>query len=207
MRILGRSAIVVLVLAMSSIAVVAFCDAASAHEHETVGPYEFIVGWRFEPAYVGVLNGLDLGIEENTDGGTVWVEGAEAYLTATITTGAASVQKALEPEFGEPGWYTFDVIPTVEGDYSVRLQGTLNSTAIDVTVPLDTVDAASGAEFPTPSPTPSELGDSIQSLTGQVETLQGQLTVAYVVAAIAIVLASVGVAVGWMARRKPKAAP
>src|SRR5207247_1455660 len=42
----------------------------AAHEHVTVGEYEFIVGWREEPAVAGAKNSLDLGIEHHDPNGT-----------------------------------------------------------------------------------------------------------------------------------------
>src|SRR5213594_2999534 len=110
----------------------------AAHEHVTVGEYEFIVGWTEEPAVAGAKNSLDLGIEHHYPNGTTsWVVGAASNLTATLSIGPASVAKALEPQFGRDGWYTFDVIPTRAGTYTVRLKGHLDTTPVDVTVTLD----------------------------------------------------------------------
>jgi hypothetical protein len=151
----------VLLCVLLSVAVVALTPArtASAHEHVTVDEYELTVGWRIEPAFVGVLNGLDLGIEHHLlNGSTEWVLDADITLNATLRLGTAFVAKGLEPQFGNPGWYTFDVIPTREGDYSVRILGTLDTTPVDVTIDLDRVRPASGAEFPpTSDPTPGAL--------------------------------------------------
>jgi len=123
---------------------------ASAHQHVTVGEYELIVGWRDEPAVAGYLNGLDLGIEHHfPNGTTAWVVGVAGNLTAVLSTGPKNVSKALEPQFGRDGWYTFDVIPTRVGTYHLRLLGTLGSTAVDATVNLDDVSPASDLAFPT----------------------------------------------------------
>jgi hypothetical protein len=150
----------VLLCVLVSAAIVALAPArtASAHERVTVGEYELTVGWRIEPAFVGVLNGLDLGI--------IWqanatpVTNAHLRLTTNLSTGSSIAPKSLRPQFNRAGWYTFDVIPTREGDYSVRILGTLNTTAVDETVDLDRVRPASGAEFPpTSDPTPGALQD------------------------------------------------
>src|SRR5881628_1343446 len=110
----------------------------AAHTHVMQGEYELTVGWRVEPTIVGSLNGLDLGIEDHLWNGTVvWVVGVETNLTATLSTGPATKLYALSPQDNRPGWYTFDVIPTVAGGYSVKLAGTLNTTAVNVTVDLD----------------------------------------------------------------------
>src|SRR5213083_3361945 len=115
-----------------------------AHQQVTLGEFVLTVGWRDEPAVAGYLNGLDLGIQHRySNGTTVWVVGVEGNLTAILSTGPKNVSKALDPQFGRDGWYTFDVIPTREGIYSVRLMGTLGSTAVDIKVDLDQVIPAS----------------------------------------------------------------
>src|SRR5256886_7673829 len=138
----------------------------AAHEHVTVGEYELTVGWRSEPAVAGGLNGLDLGIEHHFSNGTsAWVVGIGRDLNATLTTGPALVVRALEPQFDRPGWYTFDVIPTVPGAYSVRIAGRLNATTpVDVTVGLDPVAQTSVYQFPVTEPTATDLQNSIAQL-------------------------------------------
>lgn len=176
----------------------------AAHEHVTVGPYELIVGWRDEPAVAGSVNGLDLGIFDNATRAPF--VGAESTLSATLKSGPASVPKALEPQFGRDGWYTFDMIPTRAGAYSVRLLGTLNTTTVDVTVTLDDVIPASDLAFPTPDPTTPQLQSQIQDAQATISALQGQLTVALVVAALGLIVGVLGVALGWRrARSLPKA--
>lgn len=180
----------------------------SAHEHVEVGEYEFTVGWREEPAVVGVLNGLDLGIEEHrSDGSHRPVEGVQANLTAVLRFGSSSVVKDLEPQFGQPGWYTFDVIPTREGSYSVQLTGTLNTTAIDVTVDLDDVRAASSVQFPQTEPGPSELQGQIVQLNGQLASLQTLLTLVTAVSIVAIAVGLAGLGLFVRATRRTRNAP
>jgi len=172
---------------------------AAAHEHVIVGEYELIVGWRQEPAVVGLLNGLDLGIEHHlSNGSTVWVSGADATLNATLTTRTASIVKALEPQFGRPGWYTFDVIPTRPGSYVVRLDGTVEGTAVDKAIVLDDVAPASDVEFPVANPTPPDLQQ-------QVAAMNAQLTLLLALAAVGIILAAAALAMGFVLLQRPRA--
>ncbi len=173
-------------------------------EHRTVGEDEFTVGWRVEPATTGVLNGLDLGIERHfPNGTTVWVQGVQSNLAAALMTGSSSVAKALQPQFGRPGWYTFDVIPTQPGAYSVRIAGALGITPIDIVVNLDPVGLASDLEFPAPEPTPSDLQQGILQANAQLAALQAQLTLATIVVAASVLLAvAFGGASVWMARKR-----
>src|SRR5947209_18908086 len=121
----------------------------AAHERVIVGEYELSVGWRGEPAIAGILNGLDLGIAHHfSNGTTAPVVGIENDLNASLAPGPALTVKALEPQLRRPGWYTFDVIPTVASAYLFRIAGRLNATTpVDMTVNLDPVDQASKYQF------------------------------------------------------------
>ena len=165
--------------ALTIVSLLGWAAPARGHEHVIVGEYELIVGWKVEPAIAGVLNGLDVGIMDHLPNGTtIWVTGAQATLTSTLVYGSASMSPPLEPQFGQPGWYTFDVIPTRSGQYSVHLVGTLNTTTVNVTVDLDPVDAASTVQFPTTDPTASDLNDSIAELRLENAGLRIQNTLA-----------------------------
>ena len=146
---------------------------AAAHDHVHVDPYEFTVGWTTEPSVLGAPNGLDLGI--NVDVGnntTAPVLNAHNDLTATVSFGTISAPKALAPQFGQPGWYTFDIIPTREGTYSVRIVGTLNGTAINISVDLESPEARADLEFPITDPSPTELAANL----GAAQFMVAQLT-------------------------------
>src|SRR6266581_6186879 len=159
----------------------------AAHDRVTVGEYELTVGWRSEPAVAGGLNGLDLGFEHHfSNGTTAWVVGIERDLNATLTTGPALVVRALEPQFDRPGWYTFDVIPTVPGAYAVRIAGRLNATTpVDVTVGLD----------------------SIAQLNAQLAALQTLLTILIGVALVAVLIGALSLVLTVRASRSMRRAP
>ena len=176
---------------------------AAAHEHVIVGAYELIVGWMTEPAIVDVMNGLDLGVQHHLlNGSTEPVMGVEGTLTATLRTGSDSVVKGLAPQFGRPGWYTFNVIPTVEGTYSVRLIGSVNGTAVNVSVNLDPVGPRSDVEFPpVTGPTPADLQAQIATLRAQLGTALTVAVVGFVAGALGIVVGTVGIVAARKARR------
>lgn len=194
-----------LAVALALLSPFALAQPVAAHEHVTVGTYAFTVGWRIEPALTGVLNGLDMGIEQNLSGTMVAVLGAEANLTATLTTGPASVVKAIEPQDNRPGWYTFDVIPTRIGTYTVHVTGTLNATAIDITVALDDVAAASDVQFPVPDPTATDLSQQLAQVSAQFAALQSQLAVLIVVASIGTILAAAALVMSTLQIRRQRA--
>lgn len=150
----------------------------------TVGEFELIVGWRNEPAVAGILNGLDLGILNGTGAPVL---GAETGVTAVLSTGTASVPKDLDPQFGRPGWYTFDVLPTRAGAYSVHLDGTLGTTVVNVDVNLDEVGPSSALAFPVADPTAAEL-------QARLDSLQLLLILGIALAAIGLVVGGLGLA-------------
>ena len=182
---------------------------AAAHEHVIVGEYELTVGWRGEPAIAGVLNGLDLGIEHHfTNGTTAPVVGIQSDLNASLATGPALTVKALQPQFGRPGWYTFDVIPTVPGAYSVRIAGRLNATTpVDVTVNLDPVSQASDYQFPVTEPTATDLQNSIAQLNAQLAALQNLVTILVGVALLAVLIGAASLALTVRASRAMRRVP
>ena len=164
---------------------------AEAHTHVTVEPYNFTVGWREEPPFVGVVNGLDLEVAWHANGTAVLR--AHRDLNATLTKGSSSTSPILLPQFGRDGWYTFDVIPTEAGVYRVRIHGNLNGTPIDFPAELQEVRPASSVEFPRANPTPGEL--------------QGQVTLLLAIATGGLILAaaSTATAVVLARRLRPRA--
>jgi hypothetical protein len=202
---------------------------AAAHEHVTVDPYEFVIGWKAEPAVVGSLNGLDMHIilhgPANATGPVV---GAEADLSATLSSNGQSAVKAVAPQDGVPGGYTFEVIPSRAGAYSVRITGTLNGTPINVSVALDEPAAAGDLEFPASDPTNAQLAEQLaeaqrglqaanQSLaalglrvtaaeaSAAAASPQGSASTATLFALVGVVLGAAGAGMGTLAWRSAKA--
>jgi hypothetical protein len=178
---------------------------SAAHEHLQVGPYELTVGWREEPPLVGELNGLFLRVEYSTNGTPV--EGAHQSLTAVLMTGSASLTATLRPQFGQPGVYTFDVIPTREGSYSVRITGSLGGTPVDVNVQLQEVTARSAIEFPLQEPTASELQAALDRVNAENTALRAQFGAVLAIAVAGAVIGTVGLAVGVFAWRRTDQKP
>jgi hypothetical protein len=223
----------VLLFALPGIAACAFAllaAPAAAHEHVTVDPYEFVIGWKAEPAVVGSLNGLDMHIIFHGPGNaTAPVVGVQADLTATLSSNGQSAVRAVAPEEGDPGGYAFDVIPSREGAYTVRIAGTVNGTLVNISVALDAPSPASDLEFPASDPTNeklalqlSETQASLASANANATALGARVAAAQAAAdaaalsspSSAMTLALVGVALGaaglvvatlaWRANRQKK---
>jgi hypothetical protein len=121
-------------LAAFAIVVSSFASSSNialAHERRIVGPYTFVVGWINEPAYVNVMNALDLAVTE-TNGGKA-VEGLEKTLKADVAFGGSTAPLPLTfaARFGQPGKYSGFVLPTRVGEYIFHIVGTVGTTNID----------------------------------------------------------------------------
>ena len=106
-------------------------NVALGHERRTVGPYTFVVGWLNEPAYVNLLNSLDLTVTETI--GAKAVEGLDKTLKADLTFGGSTTPQPLTiaARFGLPGKYSGYVMPTKVGDYTFHITGTVGTMNID----------------------------------------------------------------------------
>src|SRR5256712_482989 len=205
---LRLAAVTAMFLVITTVSGLLAAPPVAAHTHVMQGEYELTVRWRVEPSIVCALNGLDLGIQDHlTNGTVVYVVGVEMNLTATLSTGQTTKMYALSPQDDRPGWYTFDVIPTVAGGYSVKLVGALNTTAINVTVPLDVVAQASDYQFPLTEPGATDLQNSITALNAQLATLQTLLTVLVAVSVLAVLLGAASLAFTIRAARVMKRSP
>lgn len=115
---------------------------AAAHEGHTVGPYSVELGWRVEPAYVGLYNGPEVFISMKDDEKQK-IEGAEKTLKLEVSFGKDTRLLKLEAAYQDPGHYVANLIPTRAGDYLFHLTGKINDTLVD-----ETYSSASGKFSP-----------------------------------------------------------
>lgn len=101
--------------------------AVAAHESRDVGEYTFVVGFLDEPVYSGDKSGLDLRISRGEEP----VEGLAETLSATVTFGSQTRDLEISAAFGQPGAYRSVFFPTAAGQYTFRISGTIEGTAID----------------------------------------------------------------------------
>jgi hypothetical protein len=123
------AAVATFAIVVSSFAITS--NVALGHERRVVGPYTFVVGWLNEPAYVNLLNSLDLTVTETS--GAKAVEGLEKTLKADLTFGGTTTAQplTLAARFGLPGKYSGYVLPTKVGDYTFHITGTVGTMNID----------------------------------------------------------------------------
>ena len=172
---------------------------AYAHERRMVGPYQFVVGWLNEPAYVGQLNSLDLRITDTRN--TQAVSGLEKTLTADVSAGGlAAFPLTVSARFGTAGAYNGWVMPTVVGSYQFHITGKIDTQSIDEKFQsgpntFGDIENTAVLQYPTKVPVGDDLGkklDAIASTTDQTRL-------------IALAALVVGIAaIGWGVQMRPK---
>ena len=119
-----------------------------AHESITVGDYEIEIGWVSEPAIAGQQNAIAINVSNTSAGEAQPVEDVSS-LTVTVSYGGQSKELTLQP-LGEdtPGQFSAPILPTVAGEYTLKLGGTLGETAVDAEVNPEEVQPADTLQFP-----------------------------------------------------------
>ena len=173
----------VLKVAAATLVVVAslgiYSGRAYAHERRMVGPYQFVVGWLNEPAYLGQLNSLDLRITDTSKNPAVAVTGLEKTLTADVAAGGLTPFKLeVTARFGTAGAYNGVVMPTVKGTYTFHITGKIDTTNVDEKFTsgpgtFGDIEDTAAVQYPAKVPVANDLGmklDAIQSGADQTRT-------------------------------------
>lgn len=163
----------------------ALVPAAGAHASQTAGTgadvYRITWGLQNEPATTWQKTGLDLIIVNNaTRGG---VPGLHHTLNATLIYLEDELTMPLEPQHGreQEGRYTFEhpVTLTRGGLYSLRVEGTINGTAVNLTIPAahpyHDIEETFFPEAPSPfSAAGGDLQAEIDALQARIAALEAQ---------------------------------
>jgi hypothetical protein len=178
---------------------------ALAHVEIDVGDGQYVmeVGFRDEPAYLGLPNALTLGVQRYATGGTEPVDDLAATLTAEVSKDGQVMTLPLVP-VGE-GEYEAAFVPTATGDYTFRFSGTIGEATVDESVTsgpntFNSVEPLSAIAFPQPLPDPAQLQTVVADVNAAAATAR-TLGIAGVVAGI------LGLVVGALAlarSRQPK---
>jgi hypothetical protein len=212
-----RSASIVAVLATTLTSVVLITAApASAHEDRRVGRWNFIVGWGDEPALAGTPNRVQLILSDADEkrvtnlGDTLKVDVGFEQQTKTLT---------FEPkfevgEFGTPGDYGADIIPTRPGTYTFRIYGTIRGDQINATFTcsdktFDCIKDPADQAFPTADPDNAQLASRIDREAGRLSSAasdaKDDASTARTLAYVGIGVGALGLIVALARRKGPKA--
>jgi len=167
-------------------------NVALGHEHRSVGPYTFVVGWINEPAYVNAANGLSLDVTETSSSKPV--EGLATSLQAEVIVGGGAKKMALDLATDEetPGHYAGSFIPTKIGDYIFHVFGDVGSTKVDERfesgpTTFDGVVSTDQLQFPDRVPANADL-------SARLDTIQTLVIGAIVIGALALLISVGGLA-------------
>lgn len=172
---------------------------AYAHERRNVGPYQFVVGWLTEPAYIGQLNSLDLRITDTRN--TQPVSGLEKTLTADVAAGGlAPFPLTVTARFGTAGAYNGVVMPTASGSYTFHITGKIETMTIDEKFTsgpntFGDVEETGAVQYPAKVPVADDL-------TKRLDAIQSSIDQTRILAIGALALGAVALGLAVFARRR-----
>lgn len=149
--------------------------AGTAAAHKTTysadGKVKIVWGFLNEPAVTWTKTGLDLILSDNATGAPL--EGVEKTLKASLVLGdQVHAFEDFGAQHGQKGRYTDVVTLTRPGLYSLRLEGTINGSAVALTIPAQhEVSDVKETYFPD-ADGPSQLAARLKALEDQVATLK-----------------------------------
>lgn len=166
-----------LAIAFTAMLVVGFVPTAAAHKttYTEDGKIKIVWGFLNEPAVTWTKTGLDLILSDNATGAPI--SGASETLEAHLIWGDDELHfEHLRAQHGKPGGYTDVVTLTQPGLYSLKLHGTINGSAVDMTIPAahDT-SAIEGTFFPS-AENPFMVGeDGTAALQAEIADLKARI--------------------------------
>jgi hypothetical protein len=197
---------------------------AAAHGSKKQGDLVLTVGFGSEPAFAGEVNSVQLLLVH--DGKPVTDLGKGGKVDVEVTSEAADDAKLnmeLEPRFevgewGTPGDYRADFIPTSVGNYTFHFTGTIQGEKVDtkftsVKDGFDAVKDPATAQFPIKQPTTNQLSErldqEVQRANDTVAAAQNkaddQVATARLLAIIGLVAGLAGLGVGVFALTRKRA--
>ncbi|MBV9411974.1 MAG: hypothetical protein JO148_10275 [Acidimicrobiia bacterium] len=194
---------------------------ASAHEVRQVGAYQLTVGWQHEPTFTGQLNAVQIFIKD-AKGNPIDDLGTPPSLNVQVINASATsdpldINPSFDPDtgLGTHGEFDAAIIPTVPGNYTFHLTGSINGQKIDEKftssdTTFDPVKDPTDIQFPAKVPSNSELAQSISRNNTRAaaaaktakDSASTAKTLAIVGIALGVVLGGAGLIVGLSARKR-----
>jgi len=208
---------------MSAIATFALAAGpASAHEVRKVGAYEITIGWEHEPTYTGIENAVQIFIKD-AKGNPIDDLGDPPSLKVQVINGSQTsdpldLKASFDPDtgLGMHGEFDAAIVPTVPGDYTFHLTGSINGQNIDEKFTssdktFDPVKDPSDIQFPAKTPSNGQLAQSVSRLDTREtkaakdakDSADTAKTLAIVGIAVGVVLGGGGLIVAMGSRRRP----
>ena len=168
-RVVSAMSVVMIVIA----SLLLTSGSAYAHERRMVGPYQFVVGWLNEPAYVGQLNSLDLRITDTRNNQPV--AGLEKTFQADVAAGGlAPFPLAVSARFGTAGAYNGWVMPTVVGQYTFHITGKIDTQNVDEKFQsgpntFGDIENTAALQYPAKVPVGDDLGKKLEAIQSGID--------------------------------------
>ncbi len=211
---------------------------ASAHYVFTAGKYRIAIGWQNEPAFgtdtfVGEQNAIqvfvDIASADNPKGtpvSTLNQDCTHPDFQVTVTVGTTTSSPfcpapAYDPDTGNGRLdeYDYALIPTVVGNYTFHIFGSINGTPIDQSVTsgpttFDSIADASSVEFPVAVPATAALSTKVDAVnqraasalasaqsatttaSGAKTSASSATTLAIIAIVVAVLLSGLNLAIG-----------
>lgn len=116
-----------------------------AHEAINVGDYQIEIGWVTEPAIAGQMNAVVVNVSTADEQPVEDV----SNLVVSVEYGGQSKTLLLQP-LGEdtPGQFIAPILPTIPGEYTIKLGGKLGDTDVSAEVQPEAVQIPDTVQFP-----------------------------------------------------------
>jgi hypothetical protein len=157
--------------------VLVISSTASAHVVKQFGPYSVAMGWLHEPTYVGVENAVQVIVKDAAGQPVNDLQPGDLQVVISAAgrqTAALPLQPSFDPDtgLGTPGEYTASIIPTLVGDYTLHLSGSIQGQAVDETATssdqtFNSVTAGADVQFPVKLPALGDLSTLVQRVDGR----------------------------------------
>jgi len=180
------------VLGGTLLMLVGLVTAVHAHGRVIIGPYAVVVGWVDEPPIVGQRNALLLEFTRDETGEPV--VNLSSSLAIEILYGDRTYRTNLSPTH-TPGVYTAELLPTVQGQYTIHLSGQIGETAVDELIQAEDVISAAQLQFPEVVSTPGDM-------QAEINALKSALLVTKILAGIGVVAGLAGAALAAVLYRR-----
>lgn len=182
------AAMAVAVLLVGSIAM---SDSALAHERRQVGPYQLVVGFLSEPAFVDTANGVDLRVTDTRSTPPTPVEGLQETVSVEVFHAGLTRSLSLKfsARFGMPGAYAAHFIPTKSGNFRFHITGKIGDQQVNENFEsgpgrFDEVRAVTALQYPEPVPAGADLTERIASLERELGSARAFAVIALLFATV-----------------------
>ena len=191
---------------------------AQAHVLKDFGSYSVALGWAVEPTYLGEVNAVQVVVRDQA--GKAITDLADGALQVVVSAAgqqsdALQLLNRFDPDtgLGVPGDYEASIIPTIPGDYTFHLTGSIHGTPVDETATsgdstFDSVVGSTDIEFPAKLPALSDVSTRLDRLDGRISALSDgtsgstALVVGAGLGGLGLVAGLVALAVALRGRRK-----